>query len=257
MSRARFLLRDARKRAGLSQRELAERGGFPQSTVGRIEAGTLEPRVDTLERLLRACGRLLESAPGAADDFDRQAIRDSLALTPIARLISTASAQPLFDPGRMVSILARQRVDYVVMGGLAARLHGSPFTTSDMDICYTRAGDNVERLAAALRDLQARVEVRALRAGGSFSFKTMAGQLNCTTRVPGVAGFPDLLAGAEQVQVATNVVRVASLDDLIAIKRSEDFEAVEHLAAVREERERDASRGLTPRMTPAARSRAR
>lgn len=88
------MLRQARRRAGLSQRELAERAGVPQSAVARLESGRVVPRVDTLERLLRACGSTLEVVP--IPEVDRTAIRELLRLTPGERLrLAAAEAASL------------------------------------------------------------------------------------------------------------------------------------------------------------------
>jgi len=76
------MLRYARRRAGLTQRQLAERVGVPQATVGRIEAGLMTPRVDTLDRLLRASGQGLALEEVRGDDEDRSLIRDRLRMTP-------------------------------------------------------------------------------------------------------------------------------------------------------------------------------
>lgn len=80
------VLRQVRRRAGLSQRQLAERAATPQSTIARIEAGRSDPRAGTLERLLRACDHrlTLERRPGQA--VDRSLIRQQLALTPRQRI---------------------------------------------------------------------------------------------------------------------------------------------------------------------------
>ena len=77
------ILNMARRRAGLTQRELGRRSGVPQSTVSRIERGAISPTVDTLERLVRACGMELEPVrvPGQ-DDVDRTLIWENLRLTP-------------------------------------------------------------------------------------------------------------------------------------------------------------------------------
>jgi transcriptional regulator with XRE-family HTH domain len=85
------MLRYARRGAGLTQRQLAERAGMPQATVGRIEAGLTTPRVDTLEKLLRAVGQslALEEARGA--DEDRSLLRDRLRMTPGERARLAAS----------------------------------------------------------------------------------------------------------------------------------------------------------------------
>lgn len=80
------MLRAARRRAGLSQRELAERAGVPQSTVARIEAGLTDPRVGTLRRLLRVCGEDLEVLPIPGQGVDVSLIREQLKKTPRERL---------------------------------------------------------------------------------------------------------------------------------------------------------------------------
>jgi transcriptional regulator with XRE-family HTH domain len=79
-------LRDARRLANLTQRQLAERAHVPQATVGRIEAGQITPRVDTLEKLLRAAGQELSFSPRPGIGVDRSQIRELLRLTPKERL---------------------------------------------------------------------------------------------------------------------------------------------------------------------------
>jgi transcriptional regulator with XRE-family HTH domain len=76
---------DARTAAKLSQRQLAARAGVPQSTVARIESGKLMPRVDTLDRILRAADVrvAVEPLPGAG--VDRSQIREMLRRTPSRR----------------------------------------------------------------------------------------------------------------------------------------------------------------------------
>lgn len=83
--RAATLLRHSRRQAGMTQRQLAAAAGTPQSTIGRIEGGRLNPTLDNLRHLLRATGQDLELAPLAGADEDRTLIRDRLRLTPAAR----------------------------------------------------------------------------------------------------------------------------------------------------------------------------
>lgn len=85
-------LRWARRRAGLTQRELAERTGVSQPTIARIETGRTTPRVDTLDRLLRATGMMLEVVPLQGVGIDRTQIREMLDLTPVQRLLAAADA---------------------------------------------------------------------------------------------------------------------------------------------------------------------
>lgn len=75
----------ARRSAGLTQRQLAERSGVPQPTIARIEAGKQMPRADTLDRLLRACGWELDMTLRRGEGEDRGLIRSWLDLTPEER----------------------------------------------------------------------------------------------------------------------------------------------------------------------------
>lgn len=80
------ILRAARRRRGLTQRELAAHAGVPQPAIARIESGTVTPRVDTLEKLLRFCGEGLEARPVRGTGIDRSLIRAMLRLSPAERL---------------------------------------------------------------------------------------------------------------------------------------------------------------------------
>ena len=80
------MLRDARRLANLTQQQLAERAQVPQATVGRIEAGLTTPRVDTLEKLLRAAGQELSLRPRLGIGVDRSQIQALLRLTARQRL---------------------------------------------------------------------------------------------------------------------------------------------------------------------------
>ncbi|MFN2545201.1 MAG: helix-turn-helix domain-containing protein [Actinomycetota bacterium] len=76
------ILNMARRRAGLTQRELAARTGVAQPSISKIERGVISPTVDTLERLIRECGMELEPirVPGE-DQVDRTLIWENLKLT--------------------------------------------------------------------------------------------------------------------------------------------------------------------------------
>ncbi len=86
MSMAGRMVRDARRRASLTQRELSAKVGIPQETIARIERGRVDPRVGTLDRLLEGCGYGLESLPRLGVGVDRTQIRELLKLTPSERL---------------------------------------------------------------------------------------------------------------------------------------------------------------------------
>lgn len=82
------LLREARTAVGITQRELAARAGIPQPAIARIESGASSPRVDTLARLLAACGRSIATANLSApvDPDEWTLVQGNLQLTPAQRL---------------------------------------------------------------------------------------------------------------------------------------------------------------------------
>lgn len=156
-----------------------------------------------------------------------------------------------FDPERILRTLAEHRVRYVLIGGLAGSLWGSPTVTSDLDLCYARDPVNLERLADALRVLGARLrgvdtevpfllDAETLQRGDHFTFATAAGNLDVLGLPAGSRGFEDLMATATPMQLADQRVAVADLDDLIAMKRAagrpKDRVEVEILTALRDER---------------------
>ena len=80
------IVQEARRRAGLTQRELAARAGTSQSAIARIERGRQIPSVETLQRILRACDLELQLRVVERDTTQDSAILASLALTPDERL---------------------------------------------------------------------------------------------------------------------------------------------------------------------------
>ena len=86
MGMAARMLRHARRRAGLTQRQLAAKTGFAQETIARIESGRVDPRVGTLNRLLEGCGFGLEHLPRLGIGIDRTQIRERLRMSPSERL---------------------------------------------------------------------------------------------------------------------------------------------------------------------------
>lgn len=74
-----------------------------------------------------------------------------------------------FRPEAHLATLNRHRVLYVLIGGLAATLHGSTARTADTDICPQRTEENLERLARALRELHARIRTEGVEGGLPFA----------------------------------------------------------------------------------------
>ena len=89
------LIREARRLSGLTQADLARRLGTTQSAVSNWERGRETPRVDTLARILEACGFEADITFRRLDDVDRAQLRQNLAMTPAARLASVRNVSRL------------------------------------------------------------------------------------------------------------------------------------------------------------------
>jgi hypothetical protein len=155
-----------------------------------------------------------------------------------------------FDPQRLLAILATHEVDFVLIGGWAAKLHGSPTVTADIDICYARDDANLVRLADALSGLDIRLrgvaddvpftlDVRTLRAGDVFTLSSSAGDIDLLGSPAGVGSFEVLREGSDVLELDDLTIHVASLDDLVRMKmaagRPKDLIEVEVLEALRQE----------------------
>lgn len=139
------------------------------------------------------------------------------------------------DPERIVVTLAAHEVEYVLIGALGARLHGFPRTTADADIAPARTAGNLDRLAAALREMGARVYTEGVPEGLPFDCSaatlaradlwnliTDAGRLDVAFRPSGTEGYEDLIADAVEFEAFGVKVPVASLSDIIRSKEAAD-----------------------------------
>jgi len=154
-----------------------------------------------------------------------------------------------FNPFAVIEVLARHRVEFVLIGGLAANARGSDVNTNDLDICYRRSPANYEALASALREIGATLrgapaglpfllDAKTIRNGDSFTFDTQFGKFDCLGTPSGTSGYDDLIRNATTLTLGEgNDVPVCSIDDLIRMKRAaarpKDLYAVEHLTALK------------------------
>ncbi len=158
-----------------------------------------------------------------------------------------------FDPRQICRVLNDERVRFVLIGGFAAAVHGSPLPTSDVDIVPARDEANLARLARALNRLNARLRTAAgpveTRIDAGFlqampfvlSLVTDYGDVDLTFSPAGrLDGFDGWDAGALDVEISPEVVvRIASLDDIIDSKRAagriKDQQALPYLESLRDE----------------------
>jgi hypothetical protein len=143
-------------------------------------------------------------------------------------------AAPL-DPFCLFQVLAAHDVDYVLIGGLAAVIHGSSATTNDADIVPSQDPANLEGLSAALRDLKARLRVDrdprgvrfdphpALLASMSMlNLTTRCGDLDLTFSPAAIDDYAALRRDSTVFDIEGTYVRVASLTDIIRSKETAD-----------------------------------
>jgi hypothetical protein len=139
------------------------------------------------------------------------------------------------DPERIIQTLGRHDVSYVLIGALAARLHGFPRLTADADITPARDAHNLEKLAAALRELDARVYTESVPEGLPFdcsaealtraelwNLVTSAGRVDIAFTPAGTRGFDDLASGAVRFDVFGIEILAADLPDIIRSKEAAD-----------------------------------
>ena len=163
------------------------------------------------------------------------------------------SEHPLLHADRLLRELLDAQVRFVLIGGLAAQVHGSPSLTGDVDICFALDRDNLRRLAGVLTsltairrgmptDVSAPLDDRALRAGDAFTLSTRYGDLDLLAHPDPGLDFDTLLGRSILAEILGVPVRVAGLDDLMAMKRAagrpKDRIELEILGALREEIDR-------------------
>jgi hypothetical protein len=139
-----------------------------------------------------------------------------------------------YRPAELLEVLERHGVRYVVIGGLAAELRGSPYITRDVDVTPSRDRVNLRRLATALRELNAQLRVpdgdepvefpldeHSFDWGTTWTFVTDHGYLDIALLPDGTQGYDDLRRGATREQITESLqVDVASLADVIRSKEA-------------------------------------
>jgi hypothetical protein len=140
-------------------------------------------------------------------------------------------AERPFDPSRILEVLQRHDVAFVVIGAVAAIAQGYPLPTEDIDVTPARDPENLERLAAALVELGAKlrlpdggglefpIEARLLAGNESWTLTTRFGPLDLVFMPAGTRGYDDLRKAAIELELGAPVL-VAALADVIRTKEA-------------------------------------
>lgn len=154
------------------------------------------------------------------------------------------------DFEHLLKTLSSNNVEFVIVGGVAATLHGSARLTSDLDVVYGRDAQNVRRLASALMPLNPylrgappgppfRFDEATIRAGLNFTLATDAGPLDLLGEIAGAGTFAALAGHTIDVALFGTTYRCIDVDTLIKAKRAagrpKDLEVVAELEAIRDE----------------------
>ena len=150
---------------------------------------------------------------------------------------------------RPLSLLGQFEVQCVLIGGVAASVHGSALLTNDLDVCYARNSENLVRLANALQSVHARLrnappdipfllDAETLRHGLNFTFATEIGSIDLLGEVRGVGFYEDVCADSVIYDLFGYSFHVINLQKLILAKRAagrpKDIIAVVELEAIAE-----------------------
>jgi hypothetical protein len=146
-------------------------------------------------------------------------------------------------------LLGEFRVDCVIVGGIAAAIHGSSLLTNDLDVCYSREPANLKRLAEALQSVHARLrnapeglpfilDAETLKRGLNFTFTTDVGDIDFLGELRGVGHYDDVLAGSVMAELFGYQFAVIDIGKLIVAKRAagrqKDLLALPELEAIQE-----------------------
>lgn len=154
---------------------------------------------------------------------------------------------PYFEPQRILGTLTARGVDFVLVGGYAAVLHGSPRITRDLDVCYATDRENLRALAKVLQELNARLagveddipfvpDERTLSKVELLTLVTDFGRLDLMTAPAGSPSYDRLRARAARYEIGGFLVKVAEIEDLLAMKaaagRPKDLADIAELEAI-------------------------
>lgn len=135
------------------------------------------------------------------------------------------------DVEKALKALDGQGVQFIIIGGAAAVLHGSAYVTSDLDVCYSREKENLKKLASALGPLHPTLrgaptnlpfhfDADTLKSGMNFTLNTDLGALDVLGEVAGLGDYQTALTYSEEIEVFGIRCRVLALEGLIKTKKA-------------------------------------
>ncbi|MGD0769643.1 MAG: hypothetical protein ABSB42_15780 [Tepidisphaeraceae bacterium] len=151
------------------------------------------------------------------------------------------------DLHQIAEVFAGHGVEFVVIGGQAEALMGSARVTYDVDLCYRRTQDNLERLAKALKQIRPTlrgapanlpliIDARSLSLGNNYTFYTPLGSLDLLGWVEPLGDYDAVIKNAETYPIGDIQLKVIGLADLIRVKehvgRAKDRDSLWQLLAI-------------------------
>jgi predicted nucleotidyltransferase len=155
------------------------------------------------------------------------------------------------DFAHLLRVLASGQVDFILVGGVAATIHGSSRLTQDIDVVYSRQPENVARLVLALEPLDPYLRdappglpfhwgTQTLLHGLNFTLTTTSGALDLLGEITGGGGYEQLLPHTIAITAFEVELRCLDLESLIRVKRAagrpKDFEAIAELETILDQR---------------------
>lgn len=213
----------ARRRAQLTQRELASQLGCRQATIARWERGDRQPAFQDVQDVVGACGLQLDAHLLPEDRSWWPQIVAQLGRRPVERVRQLSPPGVFVDIVAVLKALADARVPVILIGEVAGALHGWPLVLSGNAVEVCALGDAVGAVLERLGASDA--------AAGTYELPS-GGRLVITDAPKGTMGYADLARGSESVEVDGGEVQVAGLLDLLRIAdASPDRDARRHALA--------------------------
>ena len=159
--------------------------------------------------------------------------------------------KPPTDFAGLMRRLLDAGVEFILIGGLAANVHGSGRATYDIDVVYRRTPENLRRLVSALSPVEPYLrgappglpfvlDVETMRRGLNFTLTTTIGDIDLLGEVTGGGSYEELVPLSEQIELFGQSCQCVTLPTLIRLKRAagrpRDLQVIAELEALREER---------------------